>query len=229
MASMSSAIRSVAKRSRTSAAPAPAEPRSQLRVAGERRRGCAASPSTSPDRREEAALTVGDDRGGAADPGRDDGALRGQRLDRDHRRALVRRGQQEGVEGGVPLPDPLLEADEAERVVTTPSSCASASVCCPVVAVADAGRAPRRRPDRRSDRSVRIRSSGRLIGVIRPAQPTTKVSSPTPISSRTRTRASLVRLAPGRELEAVRDDGEAFRRRDAEARRGRRAPRRSLR
>ena len=68
------------------------------------------------DRLEVAALAVPDDGRRAAGAGRDDRARRRERLDRDDRRALVRRRQQEGVERRVPGADALLEADEPAAV-----------------------------------------------------------------------------------------------------------------
>ena len=96
-------------------APLAAECLAQRRVARERREP-RREPVDVADRDEVAALAFGDHRAGAARTRRDDRPLGRERLDRDHRRALVLGRQQQRVERGVPAADALLEADEVAAV-----------------------------------------------------------------------------------------------------------------
>ena len=223
MASTSSAIRPTAKRARTSSRAARAHPLAQRRVARERREPLGQRLRVA-DRLEVAALAVPDDGARAARPGRDDRPLGRERLDRDHGRALVRRGQQERVERRVPGPDALLEADEPAAVGDAELGGERLHRGA-ILAVADEHE---QRVDARSTsaRSVRMRSSGRLIAVRRPAQPTTNVvvaGADLRADARGAPRRPLRSTAAGRSRTGRRRSGAPARRR---SRRGRPAPRR---
>ena len=136
----------------------------------------------------------------------------GERLDRDDRRALVRRDEEERV----------------ERARTTRrrrgDSRGSGSAIGRRRATARAlppPRGPRRRRSARAWRRtrpsaiVRTRSSGRLIAVRRPIQPTTNVSAPAPISARARFASRPCSRRSRVEVEAVPHDDELRRGRDA--------------
>ena len=125
----------------------------------------------------------------AARAGRDDRTLSRERFDRDHRRALVSRGEERGVEGGIPGRGFAAGSRRSESARRRRARRASASI------------SPRSSPSPTSTRtastssstsalSVRTRSSGRLIAVSRPAQPIANVSSSRPSCARSRARAS---------------------------------------
>ena len=107
---------STANRARTSAAPCRAERARAARGRARARRAGRPARVDVADRLEEAALAVRDDRRRAAGPRRDDRPLGRQRLDRDDRRALVRRGQQEASNAAYQGRMLLLEADEPAAV-----------------------------------------------------------------------------------------------------------------
>ena len=136
------------------------------------------------------------------------GPLGGERLDRDHRRSLVRGRQQRGVDGRVPARGSAAGSrrsgcDRRPRArARAPPSRAASSPSPTTTSTAST-------PSSSTACSVRTRSSGRLIGVSRPAQPIANVSSLSPSSAadaRSRARRSSLHV---RQVEPVRDDREA--------------------
>ena len=224
-ASSSSAIRPVAKRVRTSAAPfRPSRARSSgsraSSASGARARPCRRPASRNP------LSPVDDDGRRSARPRRDDRPLGRERLDRDDRRALVRGGQQRERRRRRTSSRIRCWKPTSRQCSATPSSRASASALGPVLAVADEHEHGVDAVVAARARSVRTRSSGRLIAVSLPAQPIANVSSASPSSPRTRARASS---SAGPHSGRSNPYGTTVKRSaggDAEARRGRPAPRR---
>ena len=217
--STSSTMRSTENRSRIRRAPSRAERRAQRR----RRRAAARCRRRAPRRRRRA----------RAAPSRrrrrrvrvppasvaTTGTPAGERLDRDDRRAFVRRREQEARRTRRTTSPGRRRSREAARGRRRRGSPASARPRH------GARRRPRARARcRRTPAATRTRSSGRLIAVSRPAQPITNVVSSTPSSARC-ARARARATADARvEIEAVRDDGELVRAARRECGRGRRAP-----
>ena len=123
------------------------------------------------------------------------------------------------------LPDALLEADEAAAVCDAELARERLGLRS-VLAVADEDEHARRRRRPTSARSVRTRSSGRLIAVSRPAQPIANVSSPRPSSARIRARAPRRRRRSRRAGRTRTGRRRSARPARPRAGRGRRAPRR---
>ena len=112
------------------------------------------------------------------------------------------------------VPHPLLEPDQPAAVLDAELPRERLGLL-PVFAVSDEHE-NRIDPWSTSERSVRTRSSGRLIAVSRPAQPTTNVVLFDAQLASNAAPSLVVGRAPLGEVEAVGNDDEAARRRDAE-------------
>ena len=207
----------VAKRVADVVGAVPAERGAQLGVARRARRGAAASAGGVADRQQEAALAVGDD---------------GRRCRRRAwRRPAARPRATRSRRPGCPR-SPTSAA--TRRTPRTSRGCAAGSRRSGSARRRRArARAPRLRggrspsptststastPSSRTARSVRTRSSGRLIAVSRPAQPIDeRRRRRAPSSARSARARFLVGRAPRRQVEAVRDDREPLGRSDPEA------------
>ena len=165
---------------------------------------------------EDAVLAVADDVGDAADAGGDDRAAARERLDRRHRRALVRRGEHEDVERGEERADLLLVAGE-QAVADDPELGGELLDPLAVGAVADHAERRASTPCSRSEREG-AEDDVRALHARHPPRSSRRGTGRrrTPITRRVSARASARSATPALELDPEADDGELRRRRDAE-------------
>ena len=159
-----------------------AHPPAELGIGGEPRQVVCGRIDVA-DGEEVAVGAVGDDIGDAADARGDDRPAGGECLDRADRRALVARGQEQGVEGVEPRPDVVLEADEVGRLLD-PELASRAPRAPAGRARRRPSRAPPRGPARAAGSPSGATSWARFTAVIRPTQPIVNRSCGMPSEAR---------------------------------------------